>query len=185
MGPQQSSVSLWQGNALHSGTTPQPLPWLMTARGKRKSSEGKTKRPQRVALHTQVWLSTWSRHTCPEGEVGPNALQSGTLLFLQLIFSNFLNEQRKTGTTIFSQNPSKLTKEQNITVKLIRGLTVTKAMYCTLLIILTFHDSDLRQFEDKPVWSVSFHSILSVYCSVFPQLLKHYTYWRGQNAQGW
>lgn len=54
-----------------------------------------------------------------------NAFQSGTLLFLQL-FPNFSNEQRKTGTTTFSHNPFNLTNEQNITVKLIRGLTVTE-----------------------------------------------------------
>lgn len=53
LGPEQHSISIWQGNTLHSWTTPLTFPWLMITQVKRKPSEGKMTRPQRMNTQTQ------------------------------------------------------------------------------------------------------------------------------------
>lgn len=58
-----------------------------------------------------------------------NAFQSGTLIFTAIFPTSPMKGrtgQRKAGTATFSHNLFNLTNEQNITVTLIRGLTVTE-----------------------------------------------------------
>lgn len=151
------------------------FPWLMIAQVKRKPSKGKTMRPQRMDTQTQsmdevheVNVHLWREQSAS------NAFQSGALLFLQL-FSNFSNEQRKAGATPSSYHPFNLTDEQNITVKLIRGLTVTE---CDVPHYPNHHYFPWLRCEAVSV-QVSlqrdFHSVLSSYFCCFSQLLKHRT----------
>lgn len=175
MGPEQYSVSIWQWNVPHSWTTPLTFPWLMIAQVKRKPSKGKMMRPQRTDTQTQ------SRDEAHEAnghllreESASNAFQSGSLLFLQL-FSNFPNEQRKAGATTSSHNPFDLTNEQNITAKLIRGLTITE---CNVPHYPNHYSFPWFRFEAVSIpvcLQRDFHSVLSSFFCCSSQLLKHYT----------
>lgn len=99
LGPEQHSVSIWQGNTPHSWTTPLTFPWLMITQVKRKPSEGKMTRPQRMDTRTQRMDEVQEANIHLQGEKSAsNAVQSGTLFFLQL-FPNFSNEQRQAGAT--------------------------------------------------------------------------------------
>lgn len=175
MGPEQHSVSIWQWNVPHSWTTPLTFPWLMIAQVKRKPSKGKMMRPQRTDTQTQSMdeVHEANGHLLRE-ESTSNAFQSGTFLFLQL-FSKFPNEQRKAGATTSSHNPFDLTNAQNITVKLIRGLTITE---CNGPNYPNHDYFPWFRFEavSIPVSLQSdFHSVLSSYFCCFSQLLKHHT----------
>lgn len=82
---------------------------------------------------------------------------------------------RETGITTFSHSPSNLTGERNMTMKLIRGLTVTK---CNALPYPNHYYFPLLRCEAVAIQvslESDFHSVLSLYFCCFSQLLKHHT----------
>ena len=86
-GPERCSVSIWQSNILHSWTTPLTFPWLMIAQVKRKPSEGKMMRPQRMDTQTQsIGWSTWGKHTSPEGRVSLKCISIWNSFIFTAIF---------------------------------------------------------------------------------------------------
>ena len=75
----------------------------------------------------KAWMKYSRRTHHLKGKVSLQCISVWTSV-LTVIFPNYPEEWRKMRTATSSNNPFDLTNEQNITVKLIRGLTVSECM---------------------------------------------------------
>lgn len=82
--------------------------------------------PLREDEEASVWeWSVQGKHVPPAGKASPNALQASDLWFLIGMASTFSMSRGRPKILHSHKNLSNLTKEQNITLKLIRRGTVT------------------------------------------------------------
>lgn len=102
--------------------------------------------PRREGEEASEWeWSVQGKHTPPAGKASPKCTSGFSPFVFNRDVFNFLNEQGKTGNTTFSQNPSNLTKEQNITLKPIGRGTVCPSLQLVSL-------SSTQSFSDSERW---------------------------------
>ena len=107
-------------------------PWLLPD-GRSFRCKGNPQKARWRGFKEQIpKLKAWMKYRRQthhlKGKVSLQCISVWTLFVLTVIFPNYHEERRKTGTATSSNNPFDLTNEQNITVMLIRGWTVSESM---------------------------------------------------------
>ena len=127
-GPKWCSVSIWPCDTPYSWTTPDFCLTDDRSGAKQTLRRQDDEASKNRYPNSEHGWSTGGKHTISREKSASNAFQSGPLCVLTVIFPNYHEERRKTGTATSSNNPFDLTNEQNITVTLIRGWTVSESM---------------------------------------------------------